>query len=151
MTRIPLPQVAGDSTGASWSSRLLTAHNVERQRAGLPPYGASAVLDACAQDRVTDMVAEQYFGHADPNQSPGNYVAVLARHGVTAYRWAGENLAMNNYPDVVDTAMRGLMASPGHRANILAIDFDRVGFAAGIRNDTGAHVIACLFTGGASV
>ena len=40
------------------------------------------------------------------------------------FTYAGENLAL---APSVDLAMKGLMQSPGHKANILSTNFHRVG------------------------
>lgn len=40
------------------------------------------------------------------------------------YNFAGENLALSPNTDI---AMQGLMSSPGHKANILSINFGRIG------------------------
>jgi uncharacterized protein YkwD len=52
----------------------------------------------------------------------------MNEYGV-GYGWAGENLARNNYPDSesVAVAIRDLMNSPGHRANILHVEFTQMG------------------------
>jgi len=144
--------VAADGAGPTWSERFLAAHNFERAKAGgLAPLRRSAKLDEVAQLRVDDMVAEKYFGHADPNSNPGKYNEILERMGVTTFSWAGENLAMNNYPDPLAEAMRGLMGSPTHRANILFDGFDTMGAAAQIRPADAVFVFACIFTGGVQV
>ena len=143
--------VGGDSTGERWAERLLSVHNEARASAGQPAFGSHPTLDACAQERCDDMARDGYFGHTDPDNAPGNYGAVLAAHGVVAYRWAGENLAVNNYSDdVVARAMAAWLASALHRANILSADFDMVGGAAAVRPD-GAMLMAVIFTGGATL
>jgi uncharacterized protein YkwD len=52
----------------------------------------------------------------------------LARAGI-AYAASGENLA---YAPSVELAHQGLMASPGHRANMLEPAYSRVGI--GVQN-----------------
>ena len=62
-----------------------------------------------------------YFAHNSPvSGSPSDR---LQAAGIS-FRVAGENLA---YAPTVEIAHRGLMNSPGHRANILSPDFTRVG------------------------
>ena len=41
-----------------------------------------------------------------------------------AFNYAGENLALAPNTDL---AMKGFMQSPGHKANILSLDFGKVG------------------------
>lgn len=149
--RIGIPMVGADSSGPRWAERLLTAHNEERFEAGLPLFAGHPLLDAVAQARVDDMIRDGYFAHADPDNTPGNYAAVLAAFGVTSYRWAGENLALNNYSDdAVARAMVTWMNSPTHRENILLPDFDTIGGAAANRPD-GTILMAVIFTGGAAL
>ena len=149
--RIGIPMVGGDSSGEQWPERLLAAHNLERAAAGLPLFAGHWKLDAVAAERCQDMIRDGYFAHVDPDNQPGNYAAVLAAFGVTSYRWAGENLALNNYPDdAVARAMVTWMNSPTHRDNILSPDFDTIGGAAANRAD-GTILLAIIFTGGAAL
>lgn len=149
-TRIVVPGVGGDAAGASWLDRFLEAHNYERAKAGVPALRGSELLSRVAQVRVDDMVQENYFGHVDPNNNPGKYDEIARREGLTSFAWLGENLALNNYPDPLPEAMRELMASPGHRANILSGDFDAMGAAAQIRPADAAFVFAIIYSGGAT-
>ena len=70
-----------------------------------------------------------YFDHYAPDGESA--FSELAVRGIR-YRLAGENLARNNYAEAktVAAAFEGLMASPGHRANILEERFSKVGVAA---------------------
>ena len=148
--RLGIPMVGSDSSGPRWAERLLTAHNIERSKAGLPLFAGHWKLDAVATERVQDMIRDGYFAHVDPDNTPGNYAAVLAAFGIT-YAWAGENLALNNYADdAVTRAMVTWMNSPTHRDNILLPDFDTIGGAAANRPD-GTILLAVIFTGGAAL
>jgi uncharacterized protein YkwD len=67
-----------------------------------------------------------YFSHTSPvSGSPADRLA----HAGVAYAASGENLA---YAPSVELAHQGLMASPGHRANILEPAYSRVGI--GVQN-----------------
>ena len=81
-----------------------------------------------AQLRSDDMAALGYFAHTSPSGQTAFSLldAYLVPHG-----WAGENLARNNYPDseTVAVAIRDLMASSGHRANILNVNYTSIGVA----------------------
>ena len=146
--RLGIPMVGADSSGPRWAERLLAAHNLERQKAGLPLFAGHPRLDVVARARVDDMLRDGYFAHADPDNTPGNYAAILGALGIQ-YRWAGENLALNNYADdAVARAMVTWMNSPTHRDNILSPDFDSIGCAAANRPD-GTILMAIIFTGGA--
>lgn len=143
--------VAADDTGPEWQRRWLEATNNARAAAGKSAYRPHSRLNEVARLRVEDMLAENYFGHADPRDDParidGKYNEILLQLGATTWLWAGENLAMNNYADPLTEAMRGLLASPTHRANILADDFDSMGSWSAIRAD-GLFVFATIFAGG---
>lgn len=68
-----------------------------------------------------DMFERGYFSHYTPKGfSPFDR---MDEAGIV-YNTAGENLVLSPNTDI---AMRGLMNSPGHKANILSTDFGRVG------------------------
>lgn len=138
--------VASDSTGPEWEQRWLEATNGERSRAGLPAYQPHDVASEVASQRVDYLIQTNTFQHDDPNVPGDTYHEKLLALGFTTWLWAGENLAMNNYPDPLAEALRGLMASPTHRANILARDFTHMGSWAGIRPD-GVYLFAFVFLG----
>lgn len=108
--------------------QLLDQINAERAKAGLAPYVLESGLTQIARTRSQQMIDQNYFAHRDP-YGYSMYVELLAHFGYSSYAWAGENLAMNNWPaeTSVAEAMNGLMNSPTHRANILAGDFTRIG------------------------
>lgn len=114
---IATPQPAGVEA-------IVLEMNRHRARAGLPALQWDARLAAAAEDRAEDMVARGYFAHVDPEgRSP--FLTVKA-HGYR-FRAVGENLAVG-YP-TARSIVEGWMASPGHRANILATDYREVGIA----------------------
>lgn len=126
---------------------LFSRINTERANAGLAPYVLDASLTKIARTRSQQMIDQNYFGHRDP-YGYSMYVELLARFGYTSYAWAGENLAMNNWPadSAAAEAMNGLMNSPTHRANILAGDFFRVGIGEVTASD-GRHFFTMIFLG----
>ena len=81
-----------------------------------------------AQLRSDDMASIGYFSHTSPTGETA--FSLLDAHRVP-HGWAGENLARNNYPDdeSVAVAIRDLMASDGHRANILHANYTSLGVA----------------------
>ncbi len=119
----PRPVVPpGDTSALTAAERnMLTLLNEERVRAGLSPLQVDMDLVRLARMKSEDMVARGYFGHVSPTYgSPFN---MMDRAGIR-YRYAGENLAG---APTVEAAHRALMASPGHRANILNPNFTHVG------------------------
>ena len=95
--------------------------NQERANAGLNALVWDDRLAAVGRAHSLEMFQLKYFSHESP--TAGSPFDRLRAAGVT-YTKAGENLA---YAQSVTVAMRGLMDSPGHRANILDTDFVRIG------------------------
>lgn len=126
---------------------LLNFINAERANAGLAPYVLDAGLTRVARTRSQQLIDQNYFAHRDP-YGYSMYVELLAYFGYTSYAWAGENLAMNNWPaeGAAAEAIRGLMNSPTHRANILAGDFFRIGIGE-VTDSTGRHFFTMIFLG----
>lgn len=96
--------------------------NEERISRGISVLAhGSAVLVDVARKHCEDMFERGYFSHYTPEGlSPFDR---MTNAGIS-FTAAGENLALA--PNVV-LAHKGLMQSPGHRANILSTDFGRVG------------------------
>jgi len=102
-------------------AQMLDLVNQERARAGLPPLRADPELTAVARAHSRDMLARGYFSHVAPD---GKDPFDRLRQAGVSYRTAGENLAL---APTLAMAHRGLMNSPGHKANILRPAFGRVG------------------------
>lgn len=119
------PSVSSPAKAAS----LLDLMNQARTKEGLAPLERDGDLEAVALARAQNLVAGGYFDHYAPDGESA--FSELAARGIR-YRLAGENLARNNYVDArtVQAAFDGLMASPGHRANILEVRFSSAGVAA---------------------
>lgn len=98
--------------------------NKERVNRGLKSLQAEEKLTDVARSHSTDMFKRGYFSHYSPqNQTVANRVL---NAGVD-FLVVGENLA---YAPTVELAFQGLMNSPGHRANMLSADFNKVGIGA---------------------
>jgi uncharacterized protein YkwD len=101
--------------------QLLALVNEERVKVGLSPLDFAPTLVPVGRAHATEMFELGYFAHESP--VTGTPFERMKGAGIE-YRAAGENLAFA--PDVA-TAHRGLMNSPGHRANILSPDFGQAG------------------------
>jgi uncharacterized protein YkwD/uncharacterized membrane protein required for colicin V production len=101
--------------------RMLELVNGERVKAGLAPLVADDRLRDVARGHSQEMFRLGYFAHVSPTD--GSPADRLKRAGV-AFATAGENLA---YAPTVEVAHSGLMASEGHRRNILTPEYTRVG------------------------
>lgn len=100
---------------------MLELINRERVENNLPPLAADPEMTEVARRHSADMFARGYFSHNTPeNKDPFDRM----REANVKYRTAGENLAL---APTLEIAHRGLMNSPGHRANILRGAFGRVG------------------------
>ena len=113
--------------------------NRSRVDAGLDPLAWSPALAAVGVEHAMEMYLEGYFSHLSP--FTGTVGDRLSEAGI-AFRFAGENLALAATAGEVH---RGLMDSPGHRANILSPDYNRVGIGV-VRGPLGLMTVQS-FTG----
>ncbi|OGD20574.1 MAG: hypothetical protein A2W03_07925 [Candidatus Aminicenantes bacterium RBG_16_63_16] len=111
--------------------RLFDLTNEERQKYGLRPVRLSVDLTQLARRHSADMAGHDRLSH---DSSTGeSYKDRLVTAGFYFSR-AGENVARSGVglPDLIHGS---LMASLGHRENILNPDFDTVGIGAAISDD----------------
>ena len=101
--------------------RIFDLLNEDRQRAHLPPLHYDDKLAAVARNHSRDMHEHDFVGHVSP--TTGDAVARMRRAGLAAPVIL-ENVARAYSPEEVE---RGLMDSPGHRANILSNEATHVG------------------------
>lgn len=120
--RVSLPyKITNAHPRPELETRMLELVNKERISNGLRPLNPDPELTVVARKHSGDMFARGYFAHDTPEgKSPFDRM----RQGGVNFSAAGENLAL---APTLQVAHNGLMNSPGHRANILARDFGRVG------------------------
>lgn len=95
--------------------------NKERSAKGLKALNFSESLAQVGRDHCKDMFVRGYFSHYTPEGlSPFDRMT----QADISFNYAGENLALAPNTEL---AMKGLMQSPGHKANILSVDFGKVG------------------------
>lgn len=95
--------------------------NKERVSRGLKELVFDDELRDVGRAHCKDMFERGYFSHYTPEGlSPFDRMDEIG----IIYNAAGENLALSPNTDI---AMQGLMNSPGHKANILSVNFGRVG------------------------
>lgn len=99
--------------------------NKERTSRGRAALGVSSELQAMAEVKAKDILAQQYFEHTSPD---GRTMVDLAKDAGYSYTLLGENLALGNFANNA-ALVRGWMNSPGHRANILQTKFTEIGIA----------------------
>ncbi|WP_029001213.1 CvpA family protein [Azohydromonas australica] len=120
--RIELPfRVSDPRPRPELEARMLELVNREREKEGLRPLRADPEAAEVARAHSRDMFARGYFSHVAPE---GADPFDRMRRGGLRFLLAGENLAL---APTLELAHRGLMNSPGHRANILRPGFGRVG------------------------
>lgn len=106
---------------AEAEQQMLNLVNKERELAGLKIVEWGRALQQVARAHCTDMFRKGYFSHYTlEGLSPFDRMV----QADIFYAYAGENLALA--PNV-ETAMQGLMKSPGHKANILSENFGTLG------------------------
>lgn len=108
------------------AARLLELVNRARVEAGAPPLGARADVADIAQAWSGELARRGALAHNDDYFSRSTRTRLRAKA-------LGENVARAGD---VEAAHRALMASPGHRANILDARFRIVGIGAVLRSGT---------------
>lgn len=105
--------------------RMLRLLNKDRKRHGLAPVRMQEDLRDVARKHSADMARQDYFDHVNLKaESPGDRLRGARVSDVVS----GENLAkVGGYANPTQFAERGLMDSPGHRANILNASYNVVG------------------------
>lgn len=119
---VPLKfRVADAQPRPDLEAEMLALVNEERAQQGLRALAADPELVKVARAHSQDMLARGYFAHVTPE---GGQLDARMKRGDVRYLVAGENLA---FAQTLPVAHRGLMQSPGHRANILQPKFGRLG------------------------
>lgn len=140
----PAPAASGNNTGGATAKeqQMVGLVNQARANAGLPPLQVSSQLTKAARAKSRDMIEKNYFSHTSPTY--GSFTDLLSYFGIS-YRSAAENLAMNSNGSVTG-AHDMLMASPGHRTNILGGSYSHIGVGIQVRGD-GSLFYTQLFVG----
>ena len=113
--------VKDGSVDAEAEQEMFRRVNTERAKAGLQFLEFDNSLRDVARAHSDDMFRRGYFSHYTPEGlSPFDRM----NNAHITYTYAGENLAL---APSTQLAMQGLMNSPGHRANILSVNFGKVG------------------------
>lgn len=145
-TPIPTPTSAPVSTELSaLEDYILQQTNAERAKVGAKALSMDPTLRPLARSRSQDMAVRNYFDHVTPD---GKKVFDMLRELGYSYSTAGENIAMNTYPvsTSAQAAFKAWMNSSGHKANILATKYGRIGVGAYRRTSDGAIYYTQVFT-----
>ena len=137
------PVTPADTTGIEHSEEIekliLELVNENRRKAGggLKDLTWDETLQHIARGHSDDMLARRFFDHVNPDGlSPADRIALAHRQlvGLT-----GENIFMQSgYPvtaarKTAELIVKELMASPGHRENILRPEFTHIGVGVSIK------------------
>jgi uncharacterized protein YkwD len=113
------------ASSSDLETEIASRINAIRNEHGLAPLRSNPALTDVARQHSRSMGREGFFAHEDPG---GDSVADRLRAAGLGYRALGENLARSrNAPDPAAAAIRGWMASDGHRRNILREAFTETG------------------------
>ncbi|BAU13057.1 hypothetical protein LEP3755_35930 [Leptolyngbya sp. NIES-3755] len=121
-------QARSQSELGSFALKLI---NRDRQINGLPILVEDPLLTESAQRHAEDMKARKYYDHVTPEgKTPSDrFIAVGGQGGV------GENIMLQSGNmgttltwGLVETFQKSWMYSDGHRANLLAPQYTRVGY-----------------------
>jgi len=118
-TPVETPQ---DASISAIEKAVLDLTNAERQKAGLKPLQTDKNLMTSARQKSGDMASKNYFSHTSPTY--GSPFDQMKANGVT-YKAAAENIAMGQR--TAEEVVKGWMASPGHRQNILTASYTHIG------------------------
>ena len=139
------------------SKLVIEELNTARAQSGLPLLKSDAALTRLANDRSTDMIARNYFGHGDPATGQEPLLRYLQAAKIP-YRYAGENIAeikndagwvppwltiaaRYDTNDLAGEFVKGWLNSLEHRANILNAKYRRTGVALAVSGD-GRRIVA---------
>lgn len=116
--------------------RLLDLMNAERSSRGLGNLQWDGTLATLARDHAADMRSAGRISHHS-TIGGGDFTYRLSRMNYRASA-AAENVALDND---VERAHRGLMASPGHRANILNKELSAAGVGILLDDEGSLYVV----------
>ena len=151
---IPSPPVSAEEVSSAEEQSFVALINTERTQRGLNALAIDPMLTQTARAHSEEMCDQNYFDHHSP--TPGlttpmdRYLSSLKELGGSQpnYLLVGENIYYCSvFNDIynVDYAHRALMASPGHRANILEPRFSKIGLGV-YRNAHGEFWVTEMFS-----
>jgi uncharacterized protein YkwD len=117
------PGCSQPADGEAWRDEILRLVNVERERAGLSPVTHSQKLEDQATQYACEMIYYDFFAHENP--VTGTQLDDRAAEFGYDYLIIGENLAAGQSSPA--RVMADWMASPGHRDNVLNVQFTELG------------------------
>lgn len=105
------------------TSEVVALSNQYRTNAGLSALTTNPALISSAQAKADHMASNAYFAHDGPDgTTPWSFFTTQGYDYISA----GENLALSNQS--ASSVVDGWYNSPGHRANMMNLDFTEVGY-----------------------
>lgn len=125
--------------------RAFDVTNEVRQQHGLAPLTWDPDLCRMARTHSMNMGAQDFFSHEGPE---GSHLRDRARaSGILRFRVLAENIAYNQgYDDPGAFAVERWMLSPGHRANILAQEFQASAIGSFVTKDGKVYLTQAFIT-----
>jgi uncharacterized protein YkwD len=128
------------------ASEILRLVNKERKANKLHELNEDTRLNAIAQQRLDDMVKNQYYAHVSPN---GKYFyELLPEHMITA-KYSCENLDIEFTLDERVYVNNWLNSTRGHRECMLNSEVTSAGYAAGlfsVTSETKIYLVVAIHT-----
>lgn len=119
-TKTTTPASTSSSNSSSFISEVVRLVNIERAKENLSALSESSELDGAANIRANEIITK--FAHQRPDGR--EWYTVLAENGIS-YNASGENIAAGQRTPA--EVVEGWMNSPGHRANIMSKNFNKIG------------------------
>jgi len=106
------------------SAETIKLVNDARTSQNLPELAVNEKLAKAAEDKINDMIKNNYFAHISPSgTTPWNWFEKVGYN----YRFAGENLAINF--SSAEDQQAAWMNSETHKENILSPNYKEIGAA----------------------
>ena len=120
---INMPPEPAPSETRAFELRVFELTNREREKQGIPPLIWHDTLSDAARAHAEDLTRNNMGGHTGSDGSSPSQR--MERAGITNRRQSGENVARGQRtPEAV---LASWMSSPGHRANILNVNYTHLG------------------------
>jgi len=133
----PPPPSSGIHFLAEVEGEVLRLANEARRQRALPPLAGEPALAGAARRHSGDMLARGFFSHTNPDglsasqRLPRGYAQVLKQSGENIWMGSGQNTYDPRH--LAATIMATLMASPGHRQNLLDPQYTHLGVGVAVR------------------
>jgi uncharacterized protein YkwD len=141
----PPPPAARPSPSLNGSENYLLGRiNEERSKMGLKPVQVDGAAIDLSRARSKDMADRNYFSHSTPEGT--KFLDTLNSRNIP-YKYAGEILARNNYPEAeaATVAMQSYLGSTPHRTVMLDARYGHVGIGHAFSPEDQMHYYTVIF------